>query len=136
MVKLLLLGALFALSAPSNRYVEGQVWEYKTRPQDTGSLVKIQKIEEAPRGSIYHVSLIGIHIASGRSTVLQHSPVSRQTLDESVTRQVKDPGTFPDASEGIAEWRAAHGGVFTIPLAQIADVIEQTAAAQPGAPAN
>jgi hypothetical protein len=28
-----------------DRYAEGQVWEYQTRPGDQGSLLKIQKIE-------------------------------------------------------------------------------------------
>jgi hypothetical protein len=113
---LLLLSALIAIAVPPGRYAEGQVWAYTTRPQDTGSLVKIQKIEEAPTGTIYHISLIGIHIRPGEAEVLQHAPVSQQTLDASVTRQVPDPGNFPDATGGIAEWRKAHGGVFTISL--------------------
>jgi hypothetical protein len=100
---LLLLSALIAMTGPPNRYAEGQVWAYKTRPQDIGSLVKIQKIEEAPGGTIYHISFIGIHLSPSETTVLQHAPVSEQTLDASVTEQVSDPGTFPDASEGIAE---------------------------------
>ena len=122
---LLLLGALFAIAASPAPYAEGQVWQYKTRPQDAGSLVKIQKIETLAGHTIYHVSLIGIHIGTNTATVLQHAPVSQQTLDTSVTKQVPDPGTFPDATEGIAEWRRAHGGVFTISLAEIADAIEK-----------
>jgi hypothetical protein len=112
------------------------VWAYKTRPQDTGSLVKIQKIEEAPPGTIYHISLIGIHIRPDEASVLQHAPVSRQTLDASVTKQVSDPGTFPDATSGIAQWRNAHGGVFTISLAEIADVITQTVSGQQPTPVS
>jgi hypothetical protein len=131
---LLLLSALFATAGPHSRYAEGQVWEYKARPQDTGSLVKIQKIEDAPAGTIYHISLIGIHLTSNQVTELQHAPVSQQTLDTSVTKQVADPGTFPDANDGIAEWRRANGGVFTISLAQIADVLDQTAPEQQQTP--
>jgi hypothetical protein len=88
--------------------------------------VKIQKIEATPQGQIYHISLIGVHIRPGELSVLQHSPVSQQTLDASVTQQVPDPGTFPDATAGIEEWRNAHGGVFTITLAEIADLISGT----------
>ena len=122
---LLLLGALMAMVSSPARYAEGQVWGYHNRPQDAGSLVKIQKIEQSPAGTIYHVSLIGIHLGSN-PTVLQHAPVSQQTLDASVTNQVADPGTFPDAADGIAEWRRAHGGVFTVTLAEIADMLAQT----------
>ena len=121
--RLLLFGALMAIAASPTRYAEGQVWAYKTRPQDSGSLVKIQKIEGAQVGTIYHVSLIGIRLSPDRATELQHAPVSRQTLDASVTKQVVDPGTFPDAANGIAEWRTANGGVFTISLAEIADAV-------------
>ena len=100
---IVLLAALLTIAASPNRYAEGQVWEYKVRPKDTGSLVKIQKIEESPRGPIYHISLIGI---AGIGE-LQHAPVSQQTLDKSVIKQVSDPKTFPDATEGIAERRKA-----------------------------
>ena len=122
---LLLLGALLSLADSPTRYSEGQVWAYQTRPQDNGSLVKIQKIETAEVGTIYHVSLIGVHLNSGQATVLQHAPVSQQTLDSSVTVQVRDPGTFPDAEAGIAEWRSAKGGVFSISIADIADAVAQ-----------
>ena len=130
MTKLLLLNSALLAFASPNHYAEGQVWAYKTRPQDSGSLVKIQKIEPAPHGKIYHLSFIGIHLNPTGVTVLQHAPVSQETLDSSVTRQVLDPGTFPDASEGIAEWRQAHGGVFTITLAEIVDVVDQTLSGQ------
>jgi hypothetical protein len=126
---LLLFGALISIGAAPSSYAEGQVWQYKTRPQDAGSLLKIQKIEASPTGTIYHISLIGIHILPGESSVLHHAPVSQQTLDASVTRRVSDPGTFPDASNGIAEWRRARGGVYTISVAQIAELISQTLAA-------
>jgi hypothetical protein len=122
---LLLIAALLAVADSPARYAEGQVWEYKSRSQDSGSLVKIQKIEESPVGKIYHVSLIGIHLKANQATVLQHAPVSKETLDASVTRQVADPGTFPDPAEGIAEWRSANGGVFSITLAEIADAVAQ-----------
>jgi len=126
---LLLISALLALASP-NSYAEGQVWTYKTRPQDSGSLVKIQKVEDAPSGRIYHVSFIGIHLDPTGMTVLEHAPVSQNTLDESVIRQVPDPGTFPDPRAGIAEWRQAHGGVFKITLAKIADLAAQTVSGQ------
>ena len=123
---LMLLSALLAIAASPTRYAEGQVWQYKTRIQDAGSLIKIQKIEKAERTTIYHISIIGIHLGPDASTPLQHAPVAQETLDASVTQQVPDPGTFPDATEGIAEWRSAQGGVFTISLAEIAEVLQKT----------
>jgi hypothetical protein len=114
-----------APAASADRYAEGQVWEYKTRPQDAGSLLKIQRIEDGGAlGKIYHISIVGI-VIGGNTSVLTHSPVARATLDASVTRRSDAKRDWPDATEGIAEWRAAKGGVFTIPVAEIADITEK-----------
>ena len=112
-------------------YAEGQVWEYHTRPSDEGSLLRIQKIEQSAQpanfGPIYHISIIGIHFASAPlSGQLQHAPVFASSLNASVTRLSKLQPVFPDPSEGIIQWRAANGGVFTIPIAEIVNLIEQT----------
>ena len=114
---------------PGDRYVTGQVWAYRTRSGEEGSLLKIQAIEydaAAIRGGpIYHVSVIGVHFADPQiAPILPHVPVSRATLDASVTRLVASATDFPDATEGIAEWRRERGGVYTIPLADIIAAID------------
>lgn len=129
----LLLGALALVSsmlAPVQErpaYAEGQVWEYSTRPEDAGSLIKIQQVESSPAGPIYHISMTGLRIAkSGAPTDAAHLPVSRETLDASVTRLATPQAAarkFPDPREGIAIWRQDNGGVFTISLSEIAGII-------------
>jgi hypothetical protein len=128
------LGALAITTAGHSEtqtvYREGQVWEYRARPEDNGSLLRIQKIETDPvfkkYGPIYHISVIGVRFNGiPLSGELAHLPVSRQTLDASVTRQSTASVTFPDAAPGIAEWRLAKGGVFTIPLSEIIGAVEQ-----------
>jgi len=132
--------AIFALGAmaaplvaqpPSPQYAEGQVWEYKTRPGDEGSLLKIQKIEDLldsrERGPVYHISVIGFHLTNTQmQPVLPHAPVSKATLDASVVRLSSSSPAFPDAADGIAQWRQANGGIFTIPVAAVIDTIDQT----------
>ena len=116
-----------------DRYAEGQVWGYRTRPADTGSLVKIQRVEDLSVGTsnerIYHVSVIGIRMANPQmSPVLPHMPVSRETLDASVTQQASGSAGFPPLAmvdEGIATWRAAQGGIFTISLAEIVTFLDE-----------
>ena len=110
-----------------DRYAAGQVWEYRTRPADTGSLLKIQRVDQdANLGPIYHISVIGLSLRSQKmDPVLSHTPVSRETLDASVTRLSTKPSTFPDPSEGIAQWRSAGGGVFTITVAEIVEFVDQ-----------
>ncbi|QZP07708.1 hypothetical protein [Caenibius sp. WL] len=129
----LLASALALLGAsPQSRYEEGQIWEYQTRPIDVGSRLRIQKIEHlsiAGRDeTIYHLSVTGLHLpdAPDAGGILQHIPVSQATLDASVTRLASNKTEFPDASPGIAEWRRAHGGVFTIPIAEIVAAVETT----------
>lgn len=129
---LLLLLFLFASSevvqaAPSRAYEEGQVWAYHTRPGDEGSLMKIQKIERSdafPDGPIYHISVIDFRVEDPRlSTELPHAPVSRATLDQSVTNLAETMREFPSVEEGIAEWKAHEGGVWTITVAKIIDIV-------------
>jgi hypothetical protein len=132
MLPLALLGLAPPVPAPrAPDYAEGQVWAYRTRPQDQGSVLRIQKIETLGQGtSVYHISVIGVHFkGTSLSGELEHLPVSRQTLDDSVTQLSPSPAAFPDAAPGIAQWRAAKGGVFTIPLARIVDVVERTVSA-------
>lgn len=119
--------ATTAVTAP-DRYAVGQVWEYRTRPQDSGSLIKIQRIEDGGKiGRIYHISIVGLTFpgAQARESILMHSPISRQTLDSSVTVLSNVQRDWPDVTDGIAEWREAKGGVFTISIAEIVALTEQ-----------
>jgi hypothetical protein len=131
----LLVGASLSAQTPAPKYVVGQVWEYKTRPQDAGSLLKIQRVETDGDRPVYHISIIGVHFRQpGPAGILPHLPVSDQTLDASVTRLSPTSPDFPTTTsvdEGIAEWRKAEGGVFTISVAKIVDVIEQSISGPP-----
>lgn len=118
-------------SSPAKAYAEGQVWEYRTRAEDKGSLLKIQKIEVLPEfakiGPVYHVSIIGLHFAGlPLNGSLQHAPFSKAALDASVTKLTSTKTGFPEIGEGIAEWERAKGGVFTVSVAGAVSFAEQT----------
>ena len=120
--------------APLPEYSEGQVWEYQTRPADAGSLIKIQRIEPFPAGhptaKVYHISVVGVSFGGRKqAAAIGHLPVSRETLDASVTRLATDQPTFPDASEGIEVWREASGGIFTSPIKEIVEVLDKQVSA-------
>ena len=129
---------LSAATAPKHpAYAEGQVWEYRALPGDEESLLRIQKIEVLPdaaeQGPVYHISIIGLHMAGlAASQQLQHAPVSRESLDASVTRLSSAHPAFPDPGPSIAEWRAAHGDVFTVPVAEVVRFVKQALAAPDG----
>ncbi len=116
-----------------DRYAAGQVWEYRTRPTDTGSLLKIQQAENHPdfEGPVYHISIIGLRFRdTGIDPVVPHTPVSRRTLDASATRLSSETPDFPDPREGIAIWRSDKGGVFTISVAEIVEFVDQQVSRQ------
>ena len=123
------LAALVLLTglSESDRYAAGQVWEYRTRHADTGSLLKIQRVDQdATLGPIYHISVIGLRLRNQEmDPILAHTPVSRESLDASVTQLSTKASTFPDPAEGIAQWRSAQGGVFTIPVAEIVEIVDR-----------
>lgn len=118
-------------NAVARDYSEGQVWEYKTRPGEAGSLLRIGKIETDPKlGPVFHISIIGAKVRNpdagrGFSSELAHFPVSKATLDQSVTRLSQARPAFPDYREGYEEWRRANGGVFTLSVAEIIAVVEE-----------
>jgi hypothetical protein len=130
---LLALSPLFLTLAPAAahagqaHYAEGQVWQYAAREQDRNSLIKIQKVEMENGRPVYHVSVAGVHFEGmAEASLLPHLPVSEDALDASVTRRVSTPGAFAGIAidEDIAEWRAAQGGVLSVPLAQALDDVD------------
>jgi hypothetical protein len=126
-------------AAPAPAYAEGQVWEYRTRPGEEGSLLRIQHVEPWPAGDpverVYHISVIGVRVGGRMNLVeLPHLPVSRTTLDASVTRLSTSTAAFPAGEEGRAMWREAQGGVFTIPLAEIVAAADDAMRQAPSEP--
>jgi hypothetical protein len=135
----LLLGLLAPLlfagtGASAQTYAEGQVWKYKTRPNETGSLLKIDMIETDPRfGEIYHISLIGLKVSNpkapdGLTTELPHVPVSRQTLEASLVSPASSTAEFPDFREGYTAWKFAfdqgEAAIFQQQVAEIVGFVE------------
>jgi hypothetical protein len=117
-------------------FKEGQVWSYRTRPNENGSTLLINKVEsDAKLGSIFHISVSGVKVKnqrapSGITQDLPHFPVSKKTLEDSV---LKLTGTVtPDSEyrEGYLTWKqafdAGNAGIFTISVAEIVGFIEKT----------
>lgn len=127
--------AVFVLLLPAplraNEYVAGQVWEYRTRPQDSRSLLKIGAITDEPGlGRVFHLTLVGVTplVVNGSTYLIDaiHLPVSQGSLDVSVTRMSSTRPDFAPVEAGITEWRAANGGVFSIPVRQAIEFAETT----------
>jgi hypothetical protein len=132
-------GLLLVMGASSARdYAAGQVWTYHVKPGDEGSTLQINKVEQDPKlGPIFHISVFGLRIsnprvAGGILTELPHLPVSKETLDKSV-ESLSHATIRPVAyEEGYVHWKkefdAGHAGIYTISVAEIVALAEQTMA--------
>jgi hypothetical protein len=119
---------------PTNaKYAEGQVWKYKTRPGEEGSLLVIGRITETVSEPTYGIYITGVKVKnpyspSGFQEVLPHAPVTDAVLDTSVTERVDTTIALDGFDDGYDEWKSAYdadkGGVFTIPVSEIVEAVE------------
>ena len=122
---------------PKRRNFEpGQVWRYRTRTGEEESRVQILKVDVDPKaGEIIHIAVNGIRIerSAGDLTpisILGHVPVARQALEASELVFEAENTELPEFEEGYHMWRtgfeAGNAGVFSVPVAEIVDVMEAT----------
>ena len=124
--------------ATSDQFAVGQIWEYKTRPGEEGSRVIVGRIESIDKvGKVVHVKLSGLKISNpgapgGYSTTMGHAPIMEEKLKESVTKLAGQSGDLEGFQEGYNTWlqehRSGKAGVFSIPLREIVDSMEQALA--------
>ncbi|HTC61627.1 MAG TPA: hypothetical protein VK709_02190 [Candidatus Saccharimonadales bacterium] len=109
-----------------SKFRPGQVWQYKTRPNDDGSTLTILKIETLPKqGVIIHIRIDRIRIRNckgGPEPDELHMPFTRHEVERSVTKLVKE-GIVPDFQAGYDAWKNACGGVYTT---SVADAVQGT----------
>jgi hypothetical protein len=123
-------------NALAQDFKEGQVWSYRTRPNENGSTLLINKVEsDAKLGSIFHINVSGVKVKnqrapSGVTQHLPHFPVSKKTLEDSVLKLVGTVTPNLEYREGYVTWKhafdAGNAGIFTISVAEIVGFIEKT----------
>jgi len=131
---IILLLSLAAAPAVAASFEEGQIWRYQTRPGEEASRLFIARIDRGiGTQTIYHIYLDGLKLKNplyegGVQDHLPHAPVTRQSLETSVTELLEENATMPDIAEGYAAWLLAfekgQAGVFTLPVNQIVQHIE------------
>jgi len=109
------------------KFRPGQVWQYKTRPNDDASTLTILKIETLPKqGTIIHIRIDRIRIRNckgGPEPDTLHIPFTRHAVERSVTKLVKE-GIVPEFQAGYDAWKNACGGVYTTSVADAVQGIE------------
>lgn len=122
----------FLKKNPPSKFVAGEVWSYKNRPQDEGSLLTILKTERSPIGNIVHISLNNLKIKRPLPnppefiTEAGHVPIREKELLKSVIEKVKKGNGIPDENEGYLLWKEKAESAFTVPLSEIVDIMERT----------
>lgn len=113
----------------SLEFKSGQVWAYKTRPQEKDSLLTILLVEKVDKIMVVHVRLDGLIVKNyrapnGFSKEAEHIPFTVEALSKSVVKIVaqKDPLPLP---EGYSEWQRASGGAHTITVAEAVESLER-----------
>ena len=110
----------------------GQVWTFKDARSDTARVV-IQKIEVWGHGDeAVHVSLYGLPKAAGFAGEVQHLPFERKALEASL-EQLTDESAPADLviTEGYKLWKEDRGGVFSISIADVIEVVLGTMLGKP-----
>jgi len=139
---LLLLGALPAAApACAIEFRPGQIWAYQTRPGEEASKLYLARIDrDLGSRALFHLYVDGLQLKNpkfpgGVQDHLVHIPVSREALEASVTELLQSDAAMPDISEGYALWllsfEKGQAGVFTIPVAQAIQHIENAFNAPP-----
>lgn len=133
----LLIAVLILTCAPpalaeEQTFEVGQVWTLRA-PMEFTARIRVGRVED--NGATIHISLWDVRPpASEPSGALQHPiwashlPISSTALSRSVDHLTQEsPPEHFDLEPGYQHWREANGGVFTITVAEIVDVIVQTA---------
>lgn len=111
-------------------FAVGQVWTLKP-PMNPEARIRIGRIEDS--GDTLHISLWGAAIPAERTgsvlaspLVAGHLPISRDALQASVDLRVDESPPQVDFEGGYTHWRENNGGVFTITVTEIVEVMLAT----------
>ena len=120
----------------TSKYKVGQVWAYRTRPNELNSLLTVVKVELQHGTAVaVHIYVDGLNLKPAESgglpgTTASHLPFSEEALDASVTDMVDHVVVLPDFEEGYMMWREAflegNAGIFSVTVAEVMDFMEST----------
>lgn len=118
------------------QFAAGQVWTYKTRPNETGSRLMVVRVDtdDAEYGNIIHIYLSDLDIPNanapdGKTTFVNHMPYAEEILVESVEQLESENQPLPAGYEdGYRLWREAfendEAGVFAIPVSEAIEFVQ------------
>lgn len=127
----LLLGA--AAGALAETYEVGQVWSYKTRPQEPKSTLMILRIDNTSKlGQVVFVGLTDLRVQhpNGKAIAsMSPLPFTKQALDTSVVKLVGKTDNPMSSNFGFMKWKEAQLAgktppTYDKPVAEIVNRLE------------
>lgn len=124
-----------ATDTTDSKFKVGQVWKYKTRPNEPDSVFTIAKIDNEPKsGVIIHITVSNLKIKnpqapSGYTDLVGHMPIAEKAIADSVTELSNQKPDLSSYEDGYQEWRKAFdsgkAGIWTLPVSECVAAMEQ-----------
>lgn len=87
-----------------SRYKVGQVWSYKTRPNEQKPSFIVLKVESHPKlGNIVHIALRNLRLRKLNCEFIKtagHLPFAEEAINKSAVKLLKEQADLPDCEEG------------------------------------
>ena len=119
-----------------DKFKVGQIWDYQNRTGEEISKITILKVEKYyGKEIVIHIYVNGLKIknelrSNGVSDDIGHLPMSKESLNKSVTKLISENNNLPDFKEGYENWKEAFdnkkGGIFTINVSEAVQFVEET----------
>ncbi len=126
-----LLGA--AAGALAENYEVGQVWSYKTRPQEPNSTLMILRIDNTSKlGPVVFVGVKDVRVMHPSGKLLSSMsplPFTKDALDQSVIKLVGKTDKVMSSNFGYQKWKEAQLAgkkppTYVKPVAEIVNALE------------
>ena len=126
---------IMLIDTTDSKFKVGQVWKYKTRPNEENSRLTIAKVENEPKnGNIIHITVTNLkiknpHASSGYTDLIGRMPLAESAVAESATELSNEMPDLSSYKEGYQDWREAfdngRGGIWTLPVSECVAAMEE-----------
>ena len=119
--------------AAAENYEVGQVWRYKTRPQEPDSTLMILRIDNSSNlGPVIFIGLKELRVQHPSGKVfpsMSPLPFKKEALDQSVTQLVGKADKLMPSDFGYSKWKESQRAgktppTYTQPVAEIVNRLE------------
>lgn len=120
-------------SAWAENYEVGQIWSYKTRPQEPDSKLMVLRIDNTSKlGQVVFIGLKDLRVQHPSGKVIASMsplPFTKAALDQSVVKLVGKTDKLMSANIGYAKWKEAELAgktrqTYVKPVAEIVNGLE------------